>query len=77
MYVQCSWSAVLLVPVGKPIEVALNLTPSQEQIDRLHADFTKELIDMFEREKHKYITKANTTHLIIDWYASSSFQPSV
>lgn len=41
--------------MGRPIEVEKVSNPSQDLIDKVHADFIKALIDMFEEEKHRYI----------------------
>ncbi|KAM7235997.1 hypothetical protein CapIbe_013183 [Capra ibex] len=40
--------------VGKPIEVQKTLHPSQEEVDRLHQRYMKELENLFEAHKLKY-----------------------
>ncbi|XP_017527571.2 2-acylglycerol O-acyltransferase 2 [Manis javanica] len=40
--------------VGKPIEVQRILHPSQEEVDRLHQRYLRELGDLFEAHKLKY-----------------------
>ncbi|XP_040345331.1 2-acylglycerol O-acyltransferase 2 [Herpailurus yagouaroundi] len=40
--------------VGKPIEVQKTLHPSQEEVDKLHRRYIKELCDLFEAHKLKY-----------------------
>jgi len=52
--------------VGKPIEVTKTENPTQEQIDALHAHFKKKLIELFEEEKHKYLSDHQNVSLIIE-----------
>ncbi|XP_045339924.1 2-acylglycerol O-acyltransferase 2 isoform X2 [Leopardus geoffroyi] len=40
--------------VGKPIEVQKTPHPSQEEVDKLHRRYIKELCDLFEAHKLKY-----------------------
>lgn len=40
--------------VGKPIEVEKSENPTQEQIDTLHAKYTKALIELFDEHKETY-----------------------
>ena len=44
----------LCLAVGKPIEVKKTLHPSQEEVDKLHRHYIKELCDLFEAHKLKY-----------------------
>ena len=44
----------LCLAVGKPIEVQKTLHPSQEEVDRLHQRYMKELENLFEAHKLKY-----------------------
>ncbi|KAF2880662.1 hypothetical protein ILUMI_25501 [Ignelater luminosus] len=52
------------VIVGKPIDVERVENPSQEQIDALHAAFIKQLIKLFDKNKHKYLEDAETNLVI-------------
>lgn len=45
--------------VGKPIEVQKILNPSQEQVDKLHELYIKELCSLFEAHKLKYNVPAD------------------
>lgn len=40
---------------GKPIDVPKNDNPTKQQIEELHAEFTKQLVELFNAEKHKYV----------------------
>jgi hypothetical protein len=40
--------------VGKPIAVKQNSTPTQEDIDILHSEYCKQLIQLFDENKTKY-----------------------
>uniref|UniRef100_A0A914EM96 diacylglycerol O-acyltransferase n=1 Tax=Acrobeloides nanus TaxID=290746 RepID=A0A914EM96_9BILA len=40
--------------VGKPIAVKQNSTPTQEEIDILHSEYCKQLIQLFDENKTKY-----------------------
>lgn len=53
------------VTVGKPITVQKVEHPTQEQIDRLHETFTKELIQLFEENKQKFETDPEKMKLIL------------
>lgn len=44
----------LCLAVGKPIEVQKTPHPSQEEVDRLHQRYMKELENLFEAHKLKY-----------------------
>jgi hypothetical protein len=52
--------------VGAPIEVTKNPTPSQSDIDNLHARYMEDLQKLFEEHKHKYVTDARNVHLIME-----------
>lgn len=56
----------ITVIVGKPIEVPKILEPTQKEIDELHEKFIKELVELFETNKHKYVEKPESTFLEID-----------
>ncbi|KAG8431290.1 hypothetical protein GDO86_019107 [Hymenochirus boettgeri] len=45
--------------VGKPIKVEENLTPSNEEIDRLHTIYIEELCKLFEEHKTQYNVPAD------------------
>lgn len=45
--------------VGKPIRVQKIQNPSQEEVDRLHQHYIKELCDLFEAHKLKYNVPAD------------------
>lgn len=51
--------------MGKPIDVEKVEAPTQEQVDKLHAQFIEELKELFESEKHKYIENADQIHVIV------------
>lgn len=40
--------------------------PTVEQINEYHAKFTKQLIDLFETHKSKYLEDHENTYLILD-----------
>ena len=51
----------LCLAVGKPIEVQKTPHPSQEEVDRLHQHYMKELENLFEAHKLKYnVPETNT-----------------
>ncbi|XP_075212540.1 2-acylglycerol O-acyltransferase 2-like [Lycorma delicatula] len=51
--------------VGSPIYVEKKEHPNDEEIENLHYIFTNKLIDLFENNKHKYISNPDETSLII------------
>ncbi|XP_017888695.1 2-acylglycerol O-acyltransferase 2-A-like [Ceratina calcarata] len=51
------------VVVGSPIELPKLEEPTTEQIDEYHEKFIKELVNLFETNKHKYIENADTVQL--------------
>lgn len=53
----------LNILVGKPIEFQRVADPTQEQIDELHNRFIEELVNLFEKHKHKYVPNAESTQL--------------
>lgn len=52
--------------IGEPISVTQNASPSQEQIDQLHAEFVEKIYKLFEDHKHKYISNADNANLFIE-----------
>lgn len=56
----CSGSPLpLCLAVGKPIRVQKIQNPSQEEVDKLHQHYIKELCDLFEAHKLKYNVPAD------------------
>lgn len=51
--------------VGAPIHVKKNEAPSNEEIDKVHAQFVEEITKLFEEHKDKYLTFENAK-LILD-----------
>lgn len=51
--------------VGSPMEVVKNLEPTDEEVNRVHAEFKRHLVELFESEKSKYIKNSEDVHLII------------
>lgn len=51
--------------VGGPLEVPLVEQPDSQQIERVHAQFSASLVDLFEAHKAKYIEKHETTFMVI------------
>ncbi|KAI8424575.1 hypothetical protein MSG28_003030 [Choristoneura fumiferana] len=51
--------------VGAPMEVQRNLDPTDAEVDAVHAQFTKRLVNLFESEKYKYLKDAEKVHLVI------------
>lgn len=49
--------------VGAPIEFERNENPTYDDIDELHERFIKELTNLFEAHKHKYIENADEVKL--------------
>lgn len=56
----------ITVVVGKPIDVPKVQEPKQELIDEIHEKFIKDLIELFESNKHKYIENSESTFLEMD-----------
>lgn len=54
-----------LSTVGAPIEVVHCPIPSKEQVDEVHSQFCKQLTQLFEDHKSKYITDAERVHMKI------------
>lgn len=52
--------------VGSPITTVKNPSPTNQEIDDLHAKFVAELTKLFEDHKHKYLKNAKQTKLIIE-----------
>ncbi|XP_028043923.1 2-acylglycerol O-acyltransferase 2-A-like [Bombyx mandarina] len=51
--------------VGAPMEVTRNLEPTDEEVDEVHAEFTKRLVQLFENEKSKYLKNHEEVQLVI------------
>ncbi|KAF5299235.1 hypothetical protein FQA39_LY02408 [Lamprigera yunnana] len=51
--------------VGKPIELVKIPNPTQEQIDEVHKEFVKQLVALFEEQKHKYLPHPERARLTI------------
>ncbi|XP_011879002.1 PREDICTED: 2-acylglycerol O-acyltransferase 2-like isoform X2 [Vollenhovia emeryi] len=51
------------VVVGSPIELPKITDPTPEEIDTYHDKFTKQLIELFETQKHNYIKNAEKVTL--------------
>ncbi|CAK1599066.1 unnamed protein product [Parnassius mnemosyne] len=51
--------------VGVPMEVERNLDPTDEEVDAVHAEFTKRLVELFETEKSKYSKDHKNMNLVI------------
>jgi hypothetical protein len=45
--------------VGSPIHLEKNPDPTTEEIDRVHAEYVKSLVELFEAHKHKYGIEEN------------------
>ncbi|KAF2880669.1 hypothetical protein ILUMI_25508 [Ignelater luminosus] len=52
--------------IGRPIEVKRVSNPTQEQVDELHAEFMKQLANLFEEQKYNYLSNPEQTKLIIE-----------
>lgn len=52
--------------VGKPLEFERNLDPSDEDIEKLHSEFTKAITELFEQHKSKYIEDHENIKLVIE-----------
>ncbi|XP_011562529.3 2-acylglycerol O-acyltransferase 2-A isoform X1 [Plutella xylostella] len=51
--------------VGAPMEVVRNADPTDEEVNAVHAEFTKRLTQLFENEKSKYLKNHQDIHLIL------------
>lgn len=51
--------------VGKPIELLRTPNPTEEEINAVHDEFIKQLIDLFEEQKHNYLKNPESARLII------------
>ncbi|KAF5302449.1 hypothetical protein FQR65_LT08539 [Abscondita terminalis] len=51
--------------VGQPIDVVKTPYPTQEQIDTVHNEFIKQLVALFEEQKHNYLKDSENAHLVI------------
>lgn len=45
--------------------VEKNLEPTDEEVNAVHVEFKKRLIELFESEKHKYLKNHETVQLVI------------
>lgn len=52
--------------VGKPLILKKNENPTNEEINKVHADFLSSLISLFEEHKAKYVIDPESTHLSIE-----------
>ncbi|XP_026480228.1 2-acylglycerol O-acyltransferase 1-like [Ctenocephalides felis] len=52
--------------IGKPLEFQRNLDPSDEDIEKLHSEFTKAITELFEQHKSKYIEDHENIKLVIE-----------
>lgn len=53
--------------VGAPIQMEKNESPSNEEIDKMHAKFMVELEKLFEDHKKTYIKNADKIKLQFEW----------
>lgn len=51
--------------IGQPIDCTKNATPTNEEIDEMHALFRESLTQLFETNKSKYIENHDNVHLEI------------
>lgn len=51
--------------VGAPIEVTQTENPTDEEVERIHSEFTKALIELFEANKVKYLENGENVQLEI------------
>nr|XP_032518635.1 2-acylglycerol O-acyltransferase 2-like [Danaus plexippus plexippus] len=51
--------------VGKPMEIVKNLDPTDEEVDDIHKEFIRRLIELFETEKSKYLKNHEKVNLVI------------
>ncbi|XP_049870202.1 2-acylglycerol O-acyltransferase 2-like [Pectinophora gossypiella] len=51
--------------VGEPMEVQKNLEPTEEEVNAVHAQFTERLVQLFEKEKSKYLKDHENTRLVL------------
>ncbi|KAL0833004.1 hypothetical protein ABMA28_001124 [Loxostege sticticalis] len=51
--------------VGTPMPVQKNLEPTPEQVDAVHAEFTKRLVELFDKEKANYLPNHKDVRLVI------------
>jgi hypothetical protein len=47
------------------MEVEKNLDPTPEEVDAVHAEFTKRLTELFETEKFKYLKDHKNATLVL------------
>lgn len=53
--------------IGAPIEVAKNVHPEPEAVDKLHQIFCDELQALFDAHKTKYVIDHEKAQLVIEW----------
>lgn len=51
--------------IGAPIQIKKNPNPSNEEIEKMHAHFCEQLIELFETNKRKYVTNSENIHVEI------------
>ena len=51
--------------VGAPIEVAKVENPTNEQVDEIHSIFCKQLKELFDEHKSKYIEEGENVNLVM------------
>ncbi|CAG9559595.1 unnamed protein product [Danaus chrysippus] len=51
--------------VGKPMEIVKNPDPTNEEVDEIHKEFIRRLIELFETEKSKYLKNHEKVNLVI------------
>lgn len=60
----------LVTVVGKPLYVEKNPNPTKDEIDEVHALFCKQVIELFEANKGKYVKNSENVHVNIIWHSS-------
>lgn len=58
----------LFIVVGNPIDLPEIAEPTTEQINEYHEKFMKNLVELFETQKHNYIKNADNVTLEL-WHA--------
>lgn len=51
--------------VGAPMSVKKNFEPTEEEVNAVHAEFTERLVQLFHKQKHKYLKNHENVELII------------
>ncbi|KAJ8921379.1 hypothetical protein NQ315_002995 [Exocentrus adspersus] len=52
--------------VGTPMEVPRIERPTKEDVDRYHAEFVKNLIELFEKQKYHYLENPEDKQIVIE-----------